>query len=179
MSKTFYAALGNSLAAFIANTFVWFAVTFWAYLETRSVIVTSVMAGIYLITVALSGFFLGSIVDRYKKRRAMLLSSVSSFLLYAVALGIYTSVPAQTFTSAASPVLWAFITLALFGAIAGNMRSIALSPWSPFSSPRSSATGLTASSAAPMAWPSCSPPSSAAWRSASSACSGRSPLPSG
>jgi hypothetical protein len=127
MSKTFYAALGNSLAAFIANTFVWFAVTFWAYLETRSVIVTSVMAGIYLITVALSGFFLGSIVDRYKKRRAMLLSSVSSFILYAVALGIYTSVPAQTFTSAASPVLWAFITLALFGAIAGNMRSIALS----------------------------------------------------
>jgi len=27
--KTFYAILGNSLAAPVVNNFVWFAVTFW------------------------------------------------------------------------------------------------------------------------------------------------------
>jgi MFS transporter, DHA3 family, multidrug efflux protein len=63
--KLFYAIVANSLAAFLTNTFVWFAVTFWVYLETKSVVATSVMAGVYTGTVALSGFFLGSLVDRY------------------------------------------------------------------------------------------------------------------
>jgi DHA3 family multidrug efflux protein-like MFS transporter len=119
--------LANSLAAFLTNTFVWFAITFWVYLETRSVIATSVMAGVYTGTVAISGFFLGSLVDRYKKKTAMLLSSVCSLLLYLVAWIIFAATPAQTFTNAASPLLWLFIILALAGAIAGNIRSIALS----------------------------------------------------
>jgi MFS transporter, DHA3 family, multidrug efflux protein len=125
--KAFYAVLGNALVAFLTNTFVWFAVTFWVYLETQSVIVTSVMAGVYTATVAVSGFFLGSLVDRYKKRTAMLLSSAISLLLYAIAGAIYISTPAQTFADPSSLVLWAFIILALFGALAGNLRSIALS----------------------------------------------------
>ncbi|MBI5840868.1 MAG: hypothetical protein HZB19_12270 [Chloroflexi bacterium] len=41
--KTFYATLANSLAAFLTNNFVWFAVTFWVFLETRSVIATSIL----------------------------------------------------------------------------------------------------------------------------------------
>lgn len=125
--KTFYAVLANALAAFLTNTFVWFAVTFWVYLETKSVVATSVMAGVYTGTVAFSGFFLGSLVDRYKKKTTMLLSSICSLLLYAVACTIYVSTPPQTFTDPASPILWIFIVLALFGAIAGNLRSIALS----------------------------------------------------
>jgi len=125
--KTFYAILANALAAFLTNTFVWFAVTFWVYLETKSVVATSVMAGVYTGTVALSGFFLGALVDRYKKKTVMLLSSMGSLLLYAVACTIYVARPPQTFTDPASPILWLFILLALFGAIAGNIRSIALS----------------------------------------------------
>ncbi|MBC8076201.1 MAG: MFS transporter [Chloroflexales bacterium] len=127
MTKTFYAIVANALAAFLTNTFVWFAVTFWVYLETRSVIVTSVMAGVYTGTVAISGLFLGSLVDRYRKKTAMLLSSVGSLLFYAVACGIYVSTPTQTFSDPSSPLLWLFIVLALMGAIAGNIRSIALS----------------------------------------------------
>lgn len=125
--KTFYAVLANSLAASLTNTFVWFAVTFWVYLETKSVIATSVMAGVYLLTVALSGFFLGSLVDRYKKRSVMILSSVASFFLYIFAFLIFVSTPAVVFTDPTSPLLWVFIVLALFGAIAGNLRNIALS----------------------------------------------------
>ncbi|HUE97785.1 MAG TPA: MFS transporter [Anaerolineales bacterium] len=125
--KTFHATLANSLAAFLTNAFVWFAVTFWVYLETKSVIATSIMAGVYTLTVALSGFLLGSIVDRFPKRRVMMLSSISSLALYALASFIFISSPREVFTDASSVQLWVFIVLALFGALAGNLRGLALS----------------------------------------------------
>ncbi len=124
--KTFYAVLANSLVAFLANTFVWFAATFWVYLETKSVVATSVMAGVYTVTVAFSGFFLGSLVDRYKKKTAMLLSSVLSLLFFSIAIAIYASSSAG-FSDVTNPLLWVFIVLILFAAITGNLRSIALS----------------------------------------------------
>jgi DHA3 family multidrug efflux protein-like MFS transporter len=127
MMKTFYATLANSLAAFLTNNFVWFAVTFWVYLETESVIATSVMAGVFTTTVALSGFYIGSLVDRYPKKRVMLLSSIFSLALYALATLIFVTTPRQVFTDASSVSLWVFIVLALVGAIIGNLRGIALS----------------------------------------------------
>jgi DHA3 family multidrug efflux protein-like MFS transporter len=125
--KTFYSILANSLVAFLTNNFVWFAVTFWVYLETRSVIVTSVMAGVFTLTVAFSGFLLGSLVDRYPKKRVMLLSSVIPFILYLLATMIYVNTPSQAFKDASNASLWWFILLTLFGAIFGNLRGIALS----------------------------------------------------
>jgi MFS transporter, DHA3 family, multidrug efflux protein len=126
MTKTFYAVLANSLVAALTNTFVWFAVTFWVYLQTQSVLATSVMAGVYLVTVALSGLFLGSLVDRYKKKTAMMLSSVSSLFLYLLAYILFISTPASVFTHPVSIQLWVFVILTLVGAIAGNIRTIAL-----------------------------------------------------
>lgn len=125
-TKTFHAVLANSLMASVINNFVWFAITFWVYLETKSVIATSVMAGIYTITVALSGLFLGALVDRYPKKRVMLLSSFSSLGLYALAGVVFVSTPPAVFTNPSSAALWLFIVLALAGAIAGNLRGIAL-----------------------------------------------------
>lgn len=125
--KTFHAVLVNSMTAYLTNTFVWFAVTFWVYLETRSVIATSIMAGVYSSTVAISGIFLGSLVDRFPKKRAMQFSSVASFLLYMLAGSVFFSTPEEAFRDASSLSLWIFILLALFGAIAGNLRGIALS----------------------------------------------------
>ena len=126
MQHRFYAVVANTLVAFLTNTFVWFAVTFWVYLETESVIATSAMAGIYSITVAVSGFFLGSLVDRYPKRRVMLGSSIASVILYTLALLTFVSSPAESFTHAASVPLWIFVVLTLFGALVGNVRAIAL-----------------------------------------------------
>ncbi|MBK6770503.1 MAG: MFS transporter [Dehalococcoidia bacterium] len=123
----FHRILANSLVASVVNTFVWFAVTFWVYLETRSVIATSVMAGIYTVTVALSGFALGTIVDRYPKKAAMLASSLASLALYVVAAGVYAGHPPSAFRSAANWPLWAFVLCTLIGAIAGNLRGITLS----------------------------------------------------
>lgn len=125
--KTFHATLANSMVAFVVNNFVWFAITFWVYLETRSVIATSVMAGVFTLTVAFSGFLLGSLVDRYPKKRVMMLSSVVSLVLYAIAGLIYATTPQEEFRDASSVRLWIFIVLALVGAIGGNLRGIALS----------------------------------------------------
>lgn len=127
MPKLFYAVLANSVVASVTNTFVWFAVTFWVYLETKSVTATSVMAGVYLVTIAVSGFLLGSLVDRYQKKTAMTLSSLGSLVLYTLACIIFVSTPPVVFTNPSSVRLWAFVLLALFGAIAGNLRGIALS----------------------------------------------------
>lgn len=124
--RTFYKLLGNTLVASLTNTFVWFAVTFWLYLETRSVIATSIMAGVYLATVAVSGFYLGSLVDRFPKRRVMFLSSLCSLLLFGLAAIVYRATPNATLTDPTSAALWLFVGLNLFGAIAGNVRMIAL-----------------------------------------------------
>ncbi|MEF2277332.1 MFS transporter [Deinococcus sp. YIM 134068] len=124
---TFHAVVANSLAAFVTNTFVWFAVTFWVYLGTRSVVATAVMAGVYTATVAVSGIFLGSLVDRFPKKTVMLLSGIGSLLLYAGAGAVYLAATPQALADPAHPLLWLFIVLALFGAMAGNVRSIALS----------------------------------------------------
>jgi MFS transporter, DHA3 family, multidrug efflux protein len=126
MTKLFYSILANTLVASVTNTFVWFAVTFWVYLETRSVIATSVMAGVYTVTVAFSGFLLGSLVDRYPKKVAMLLSSLTSLGLFTLAWLVFAFTPPTAFGDAASPMLWVLIVFSLAGAIAGNLRSIAL-----------------------------------------------------
>jgi DHA3 family multidrug efflux protein-like MFS transporter len=127
MTRSFYDVLANTLVAFLTNTFVWFAVTFWVYLETQSVIATSVMAGVYSIILAFSGFFLGSLVDRYPKKRGMLWSSLCSLTLYALALALYLKAPAAEFTDPSSVLLWLFVVLTLLGALVGNLRTIALS----------------------------------------------------
>ena len=124
--KNFYLILVNAIVAAVTNTFVWFAVTFWVYLETRSVLVTSYMAGIYIGTVSLSGFFLGTIVDRYRKKTAMMFSSVLTLVMFVLAGIVYVSTPPETFKDPYSFRLWLFIVLCLFGVLAGNIRNIAL-----------------------------------------------------
>jgi len=126
MTKLFYGVLINTVVASIVNTLVWFAVTFWVYLETKSVIATSVMAGIFTVTIAFSGFWLGSLVDRYPKKVAMLVSSLATLLLFTLALLVYLLAPAAVFTDASNPWLWVFIVLALVGGIVGNLRGIAV-----------------------------------------------------
>ena len=124
--KTFYQLLANAIIANVTNMTVWFALIFFVYLETRSVIATSIISGIYLLAVALSGFWFGSLVDHYKKKYVMLLSGFVSLIIYAIGFGIYISTPAETWKDASSVILWIFVPLLLMGVIAGNIRIIAL-----------------------------------------------------
>lgn len=122
----FQQILGNNLVANITNFTVWFAVTFWVYLETHSVFATGMIAGIYLVLTAAFGIWFGSIVDHNAKRLVMLGSSVVSFGFYIVGMVVLLAFPEETFTNPYGPVLWIFVLVVMFGVIAGNIRSIAL-----------------------------------------------------
>ncbi len=124
--KAFYWLLGNNLVASITNSTVWFAIIFFAYLETQSVLVNSVLGGLYLVVVSISGFWLGSLVDHSKKKSIMLASSAFSLLMYSLCLGLYLTAAPGEFASLESVRLWAMAVLALLGSIAGNLRSIAM-----------------------------------------------------
>jgi DHA3 family multidrug efflux protein-like MFS transporter len=124
--KTFHQLLANTILANVTNMTVWFALVFFVYLETRSVMATSFVSGIYLVVVALSGFWFGNLVDHNNKKRLMLLSGVVSLLIYAAALVVYLTAVPETWKNPASLTLWALVLLLLLGVIAGNIRGVAL-----------------------------------------------------
>ena len=124
--KTFYQVLVNSLIANVTNTFIWFALTFWIYLETQSVIATGVVGGIYLVATTLSGFWFGSIVDHHRKKSSMLGSSIGTLGFFVAAIIFYLLVGESAFESLTSITLWIFVVLVLGGTVVGNIRGIAL-----------------------------------------------------
>ena len=75
--RTFHLLVANTLVASVTNNFLWFALTFWVYLETRSVLATAIIGGGYMLLVAVSGMFFGTFVDRHRRKTSMLLSSAS------------------------------------------------------------------------------------------------------
>jgi DHA3 family multidrug efflux protein-like MFS transporter len=124
--KPFHHILANNLVANVTNFTVWFAITFWVFLETHSVFATGMIAGFYLVLTAGFGFWFGSIVDHNAKKTAMLASSVTSSLFYSLALILLLLEPEGAFTDPYGPYLWGFVALIMLGVIAGNIRSIAL-----------------------------------------------------
>lgn len=124
--KVFYNLLGNTIIANVTNMTVWFAIIFYAYLQTDSVLATSMSSGIYLLATAASGFWFGSLVDNHHKKNMMLVSSIVSLIVYIIGFIIYISVDEAVFKDISSPILWSFITLLLVGVLAGNIRYIAL-----------------------------------------------------
>lgn len=124
--RTFYQLLANTVIAMVTNMTVWFAVIFYVYLQTQAVLATSIISGIYLATVAITGFWFGSIVDHNKKKKVMIASSLVSLLMYVIGFLLYITAAPGTYSDLANPMLWVFVVLLLFGVIAGNIRSIAL-----------------------------------------------------
>ncbi|TNC64207.1 MFS transporter [Rubellimicrobium roseum] len=124
--RTFHSVLANNLVANVTNFTVWFAITFWVFLETHSVFATGMIAGIYLVLTAGFGIWLGSIVDHNSKKSAMLGSSVVSAAFYAISLVLLLMEPQGAFANPYGPYLWSFILTVMLGVIAGNLRPIAL-----------------------------------------------------
>jgi DHA3 family multidrug efflux protein-like MFS transporter len=50
----------NSLVSGVTSTFLWFALTFWVCLETRSVVTTGVIAGTSSLVAAVVGSLIGT-----------------------------------------------------------------------------------------------------------------------
>jgi DHA3 family multidrug efflux protein-like MFS transporter len=119
--------LANALIGGVMSSFLWFALTFWTYLETRSVIATSVIGGAYAVASALFGMVFGTFVDRHRKHTAMVVASVSSLACFAVATVVYAIAPADDVHRLGAPWFWLLVALVLAGSVVGNLRAIALS----------------------------------------------------
>ena len=118
--------LVNSLLSGSSSAFLWFAVTFWVYIETKSVVATSMIGGVFALTSALLGVGFGTYVDHHRKRHVMVLStalSLGSFGIATVQYGLFKDRLLQL----SSPHFWVFVLAILIGAVAGNLRGIALS----------------------------------------------------
>ncbi len=124
--KTFYKLLAYALVAGTTNNFIWFALTFWIYLGTKSVISTAFIGGMYLVATAGLGLWFGSLVDNHRKKSVMLGSSVTSLAMFTLAFLIYNATPKEMFGSITSPILWIFAFVLMAGVVAGNIIAIAI-----------------------------------------------------
>ncbi len=119
--------LVNALIATVTGSFLWFAVTFWAYLETKSVVVTAVISGAYGIAGAAFGLLFGTFVDHHRKHRAMTMAASITAVCYLAAAVVYLTVDREVLLRLRNPWIWIVIVLIMVGTVAGNLRGIALS----------------------------------------------------
>jgi DHA3 family multidrug efflux protein-like MFS transporter len=125
--RTFHRLLVNTLVTGVTSSFVWFALTFWAYLETRSVIVTGVIGAGFSLSSAFIAPAFGTFVDRHRKHSAMVLATGASAACFALATVVFVTVPAHDLLRLGGIWLWLLVALVLVGSVAGSMRSIVLS----------------------------------------------------
>jgi DHA3 family multidrug efflux protein-like MFS transporter len=125
--RTFLNVLVNTALANVTTSYLWFALTFWVYLETRSVLATGIIGGAYMLFVAVFGMVFGSIVDRTRKHQAMIFASVTSLAAFSIAGVLYLLFPESALLDLGGPWFWLFAGIILFGGVIENMRNIALS----------------------------------------------------
>ncbi len=140
----FYRILANNLIAGVTNNFVWFALTFWVYIETQSVLATSWIAGIFALASLGGGFIFGPIVDRERKKTAMVQSSLMSLVAFILGTLLYFGTSGTIWSDPANPLLWLLVVILMIGVVANNLRVIALSTTVTmlFSEGRDKANGL-------------------------------------
>ncbi len=126
-TRTFAQVLVNTAVANVTTSFLWFALTFWVYLETRSVLATGIIGGAYMLLVAVFSMAFGTIVDRHRKHTVMVFAGAVTLLAFGVSGAIYLVFPESTLLDLSSPMFWLFSGIILFGAVIENMRNIALS----------------------------------------------------
>lgn len=126
-TRAFHQVLVNTLIANTTSSFLWFALTFWAYLETRSVLATAIIGGSYMLLVAIFSIWFGVIVDHNKKKRVMLISSLVTLVAYSLAGLLYFVFDESRLIDWSGAVFWMFAGIILIGGVVENMRNIALS----------------------------------------------------
>src|SRR5687768_8527578 len=127
MEPTFRRLLTNTLVTGVTSSFLWFALTFWVYLQTRSVVITGVIGGAFSISTALLGPVFGTFVDRHRKRTAMLVATALSAASFGVAAVVFFTVDADTLLRLTNPWFWLLVGSTLVGSVTGQMRGVALS----------------------------------------------------
>ncbi|ALG86816.1 multidrug transporter [Gordonia phthalatica] len=118
--------LANTAVANLTTSYLFFALTFWVYLETRNVVATGVIGGGYMLTIAVCSMAFGTFVDRYRKLTVMRVSAAATTVAFVLA-GLVYLVAGDTMASLASPWLWLFAFVVLAGAVVEVLRDVALS----------------------------------------------------
>ncbi|TQJ38595.1 DHA3 family multidrug efflux protein-like MFS transporter [Arthrobacter sp. SLBN-112] len=126
-SRTFTGILVNTALANITTSYLWFALTFWLYLETRNVIATGVVGGAYMLLIALSSISFGTFVDRYRKLAVMRFAAGFTLVMFVLSGVMFLLTPATSLLDLAGPWFWVFTLVILIGAVVENLRNIALS----------------------------------------------------
>jgi MFS transporter, DHA3 family, multidrug efflux protein len=119
--------LANTLVTGVTSSFLWFALTFWVYLETRSVVATGVIGGAFSISAAVFGPFFGTYVDRHRKHASMMLATTLSTVCFVFATAVFVAIDADDLLRLSGPWFWLLVGLTLLGSVAAQMRNIALS----------------------------------------------------
>jgi DHA3 family multidrug efflux protein-like MFS transporter len=127
LGRTFLHLLVNTAVAGLTTSYLWFGLTFWAYLETRSVLATGIIGGAYMLLVSASSILFGSVVDHHRKIMVMRFSTVITLTLFSVAGLCYLAVPDDALTDLRQPWFWLLAVLILAGSVVEHMRNIALS----------------------------------------------------
>ena len=125
--RTFRQVLVNTALANVTTSYLWYALTFWVYLETRSVLATGVVGGAYMLLVAVFSMVFGTIVDRHRKQLVMVFAASVTLVAFGIAGVLYLLFPESTLLNIGGPMFWVFAGIILFGAVVENMRNIALS----------------------------------------------------
>ncbi|MGH1548034.1 MFS transporter [Leifsonia poae] len=125
--RTFAQVLVNTAVANVTTSFLWFALVFWVYLETRSVLATGIVGGAYMLLVAVVSLLFGTFVDRHRKQTVMLLAALITLVSFCVAGVLFLFFPEDALLDLGGPMFWIFSGVILFGAVVENLRNIALS----------------------------------------------------
>lgn len=124
--RTFIHVLVNTAVANLTTNFLWFAVVFWVYLETRSILATGVLGGVYMILIAACSMWFGSLVDRLRKQRVMLISASLSLIAFVIGCVIFFVVPSGELLRLDRPWFWLFTLVVLAGCVVEVLRNLAL-----------------------------------------------------
>ena len=126
-ARTFLQVLVNTAVANVTTSYLWFALTFWVYIETRSVLATGIVGGAYMLLVAVFSMGFGTYVDRHRKHLVMVLAGAVTLVAFTVSGALYLVFPESVLLDLGGPMFWVFSGVILFGAVVENMRNIALS----------------------------------------------------
>lgn len=127
LMKHFRHVLVNTLIANVTTSYLWFGLTFWVYLETRSVLATGIIGGSYMLLVAIFSIIFGTIVDHNRKKDVMVFATIFTFFMFVIGGILYLIYPESELVRINGPIFWLFAGAILLGGVIENMRNIALS----------------------------------------------------
>lgn len=125
--RTFLHLVVNTAVANLTTNFLWFALVFWVYLETKSILATGVLGGSFMLLVALCSMYFGSVVDRHRKLTVMRVSAWGTLVAFALAAAIFFAVPQDLLLTISGPWFWVFTLVLLAGCVVELPRNLALS----------------------------------------------------